>query len=480
MKLYNTLTNKKQEFAPQETGKVKMYSCGPTVYDYAHIGNLAAFIYADNLRRFLEYKGFEVRQIMNITDVGHLTEDDLGQADSGEDKMSKAAKREKKSPQDIADFYAKHFFDDVEKLNVKKSAYYPKATAHISQMIKIIETLIKKDLAYEKNGNVFYDVERFKGYGKLSGKKLDELKHGARLEDHPDKKHPWDFALWLRAPKEHILKWESPWSVGYPGWHIECSAMSMEYLGQTLDIHTGGEDHIFPHHENEIAQSEGATEKPFSLFWVHNRFLLVDGQKMSKSKGNFYTLKDILDKGYDPMAFRLLVLGSHYRSNLNFTWKALDQARTNLEKIQRFVEKIDEFAPASTKTAAKTEGLSKDYTDYLQRFESAMSDDLNTPLALSVLYEMITEVNKKMAEGEIWKPQIEKVKSVWEKMNSVFGLKFDMLRDPLPEEIKQLAISRKTARKNKQFHKADKIRDQIEEAGYSVEDTPEEQIIRKK
>jgi len=343
LKLYNTLTNKKEEFRPLEKGKVKMYSCGPTVYNYAHIGNLTAYTYADLLKRYLEYSGYEVRHIMNITDVGHLTEDDINQADSGEDKMLKAALREKKTPLEIADFYTEKFFEDAEKLNLEKASYYPRATVHIPQMIKIIGKLIEKDLAYEKNGNVFYDVEKFQDYGKLSKKKIEDLKSGARLEKHPDKKHPYDFALWLKAPKEHLLKWESPWSLGYPGWHIECSAMSMEYLGETLDIHTGGEDHVFPHHENEIAQSEGFSGKPFANFWFHNHFLLVDGGKMSKSKGNFYTLKDVLSKGYTAMDFRILVISSHYQSNINFTWDGIEQAKKNIEKIYRFIENLNKI-----------------------------------------------------------------------------------------------------------------------------------------
>lgn len=476
LKLYNTLTNQKEEFQPLEKGKVKMYTCGPTVYDYAHIGNFSAYIFADTLRRYLEYIGYEVRFVFNITDVGHLTEDDINQADTGEDKMIKASKREKKTPMEIAEFYTDAFFKDAEKLNLSKANYYPRATAHVDQMIKIIETLIEKGLAYEKNGNVFYDVDKFKDYGKLSNKKIDELKSGARLEEHPDKKNPYDFALWLKAPKEHILKWESPWSVGYPGWHIECTAMSMEYLGDTLDIHTGAEDNIFPHHENEIAQSEGATGKPFSRFWIHLRHLLVDGAKMSKSKGNFYVLKDVLDKDYDPMAFRLLILSSHHGTNINFTWESLNQAKANLEKISRFVESLESYSNNDVGAL----DLAPNLEDYQNRFESAMNDDLNSPLALSVFYELITEVNKKISEKKLGVEDAKKILNFWNKINKVLGLRIKSKKEAVPKEVQDLLDNRQKARNEKDFQKADELRDQIEKLGYSVEDTTNGQVTRKK
>lgn len=472
---YNTLSNQKEEFKPLETGKIKMYNCGPTVYDYAHIGNLDAYLFADVLRRYLEYKGYEVRQIMNITDVGHLTDDDVNQADSGEDKMLKASKREKKNPMDIADFYTNTFFEDLEKLNIKKAAYYPRATAHVPQMIKMIETLMEKGLAYEVNGNVFFDVEKFEGYGKLSNKKLEELKNGARLEDHPDKKHPYDFALWLKAPKEHLMKWESPWSVGYPGWHIECSAMSMQYLGETMDIHTGGEDHVFPHHENEIAQSEGTTGKPFSHFWMHVHFLLVDGQKMSKSKGNFYTLKDVLDRGYDSMVFRLLILGSHYRSNLNFIWPAMDQAQKNLEKIKRFVQNLEEIRDKNFDLQDRED---IDLSIYNKKFEEAMDDDLNTPLALSVLYQLISDINKDIADNRLDSTEARNTLSLWNNFNKILGLRLKNAAVQIPKEILELAQKREAARKNKDFALSDKLREEIFQKGYLIEDTSEGQKIR--
>lgn len=476
LKLYNTLTRSKEEFQPIHSGKVGFYACGPTVYDYAHIGNLKTFAFEDVFRRYLEYCGFEVRYIMNITDVGHLTADDVNQADSGEDKMLKAAIREKKTPEEIALFYADQFMKDIESLNFKKASYYPRATAHIPQMIKIISELIEKGLAYEVNGNVFYDVAKFQNYGKLSGKKLDELKAGARLEEHPDKKNPFDFALWLVAPEKHLLKWKSPWSLGYPGWHIECSAMSMEYLGETMDIHAGGEDHIFPHHENEIAQSEGATGKPFSNFWIHTRFLLVDGKKMSKSKGNFYVLKDVLEKGYLPMHFRLFSLSGHYRTQVNFTWKALGQARTNYQNISDWLMNIQSVVEKPLQVVDKK----VDFTYiFKKRFEDAMDDDLNTPLALAVIYELITETNKLIAENKLSSKTAKDILKFWEKINGVFGLTFEK-SEIIPAEIIDLAEERKIARENKDFGKSDKLRDKILDFGYVVEDLKENNYLVKK
>ena len=476
--LYNTLTNKKEVFTSQEKGKVKMYSCGPTVYDYAHIGNLTAYIYADLLRRYLEYSGFEVRQIMNITDVGHLTDDDINQADSGQDKMLKASLRENKNPIEIAKFYTQQFLKDAKKLNLEKASYYPRATAHVTQMIKLIETLIKKGLAYEKNGNVFFAVKKFKTYGKLSNKKITELIKACRLDEHPDKKECFDFVLWLKAPKKHLMQWDSPWGKGYPGWHIECSAMSMEYLGETLDLHTGGEDHIFPHHENEIAQSEGYTGKTFAHFWFHNRFLLVDGGKMSKSKKNFYTLKDILAKGYRAMDFRIFVLSSHYRSNINFTWQSMNQARTNLRKIERFIDKLNELNQAEVTQQTITATLF-DITPYQKRFEEAMEDDLNSPLALSVLYDLISAVNKKISNNKLTLGEIKNLLTFWKKINLVLGLQLKKRnhRKDIPQEVKNLLKKRKNARIEKNFEEADKFRAEIKKLGFTVEDTPKGQKI---
>jgi cysteinyl-tRNA synthetase len=440
-----------------------MYTCGPTVYDYIHIGNLRSFTTADILRRYLEYSGYEVRHIKNITDVGHLTADDIAQADTGEDKILKAALREKKSPEEIAKFYTDAFHRDEDAVNILRAHFFPKVTAHIPQMIQMIKTLIEKGNAYDVNGNVFFDVTSFANYGKLSGNTLEKLKVGARLEEHPDKKHPWDFALWLKADPKHILQWDSPWSRGYPGWHIECSAMSMEYLGDTMDIHTGGEDNVFPHHEAEIAQSECFSDKKFVNFWVHTRHLLVEGEKMSKSKGNFYRLRDILEKGFDPMHLRLLILSAHYRKNLDFSWRAMEQAKANFERIAGWKNKLKNLFRRPTSKKAKALDVRR-----LKLFESAMNDDINTPLALTRLYELITETNKKIKK--LSHKEAAEILATFEKMNKVFGLKFPEKETEIPDAVKKLADARLEARNNKDFAKADKLRKEIESKGWLIED----------
>ena len=466
LKLYNTLTKQKEEFKPIHAGKVSFYTCGPTVYDFIHIGNIRAYLMADTIRRYLEYLGLEVRHIKNITDVGHLTEDDIGQGDTGEDKITRKALEAKKTPEEFARFYEEKFKEDEKEMNILPAHYFPRASAHIPQMIKIISALIEKGFAYEKNGNVFFDVTKFPTYGRLSGNTLENLKVGARLEEHPDKKNPWDFALWLKAPKEHLLKWESPWSIGYPGWHIECSAMSMEYLGDTIDIHTGAEDNIFPHHEAEIAQSEAYSGKKFVNYWVHLRHLLVNGAKMSKSKGNFYTLKDIKEKGFSPAALRLCILSSHYRSSMNFTWESMDQANANLQKISVWIANLKNLA-GNTKDSSTEIDFSHIYK---KRFEEAMDDDLNTPLALAVLYELITETNKLLAENKLSAETAKNILNFWNKINKVLGLVIEKNTEEIPEEIKSLAEERKTARENKDFPKSDELRDKIEKLGYMIED----------
>jgi len=472
LRVYNTLSKNKEEFVPLNPGKVGMYTCGPTVYDYLHIGNIRAYMMADTVRRYLEYIGYEVRLIKNVTDVGHLTEDDIAQGDSGEDKLLKAASKEKKTPEEIARFYEDYFKQTEKEMGILPAHYFPRATAHIPQMIKIIQGLLEKGSAYEKNGNVFFDVTKFADYGKLSGNTLENLKVGARLEEHPDKKNPWDFALWLKAPKEHLLKWDSPWSLGYPGWHIECSAMSTEYLGNTLDIHTGGEDNIFPHHEAEIAQTESHTGQKFVNYWLHVRHLLVDGTKMSKSKGNFYKLDDVKEKGYAPMDLRLLFLSSHYRSQLNFTWDALEQARKNFQKINDFILNLEAISSRNISVPAIW-----DNKKYIEKFESAMDDDLNTPLALSTLYELISEANSLMANEQLSGESAKSILALWKKWNSVFGFVLSGQAE-IPQEIKDLVQKREDARKGKDFKKSDDLRAIIEKKGYIIEDTKDGTTIK--
>ncbi|MDP3957401.1 MAG: cysteine--tRNA ligase [bacterium] len=469
IKLYNTLTKKKEAFEPLHPGKVGMYVCGPTVYDYIHIGNIRAYVFADTLRRVLEEASYEVRMIKNITDVGHLTADAIGQGDSGEDKIEKKARAEKKTPEEITHFYEEYFLRMEKALNIFPAHYFPRATAHIKQMIKLIEELIARNHAYAINGNVFLDVTSFPDYGKLSGNTLANLKVGARLEEHPDKKHPWDFALWLKAPKGHLMHWPSPWSEGYPGWHIECSAMSMEYLGDTLDIHTGGEDNIFPHHEAEIVQSEGVTGKPFVRYFLHTRHMLVNGEKMSKSKGNFYTLEDILERGFTPMDFRMLLIGAHYRSQMNFTWEALEQAKKNKEAFYGITERLNSVESKYNKPTAF------DGAKYLKRFRDAMQDDLNTPEALTAALELIRKINTLLDQKE--SINVTVLGLVFEKIFFLFGLTSEKVI--IPEDVEELAKKRETARQAKDFAESDRLRDLIEKRGYKAEDVPSGYRLKK-
>lgn len=460
LKFYNTLTKEKEIFRPLRKDIVTMYNCGPTVYFYIHIGNARAFVFADLLRRYLEYKGYKVKQVMNITDVGHMTVDSVADG-RGEDKMEVTARKERKTPWEIADFYTKAFIEDVKTLNLKEPYKRPKATEHVKEMIILIKKLIKKGYAYEKNGNVFFEIAKFNEYGKLSGNTLDKLKVGARLEKHPDKKDPRDFALWLHNPK-HVMQWDSPWGKGYPGWHIECSAMSMKYLGETIDIHTGGEDNIFPHHECEIAQSEGATGKQFVKYWIHTRHLMVNGEKMSKSKGNFYTLRDLLEKGYNPMAIRYLLLSAHYRTKLNFTEEGIKKAEETLRKIKDFIERAKKG-----KDGKKMEKL---VVKLRRDFEKAMDDDLNISEALAVMFEFIREANK-IGAGP-------KSASVLLELDAVLGLKLGETDEwkSLKEakgELRELLLKREQLRRQEKWEDADKIRDLLRKRGYEIEDTKE-------
>lgn len=472
MQVYNTLTKQKEEFVPLYTGKVGMYVCGPTVYDYIHIGNIRAYTFADTLRRVLEDIGYEVRMIKNITDVGHLTADDIAQGDSGEDKVAKKAAKEHKTPEEIARFYEEYALQTEKSINIEPAHYFPRATAHVKQMIALIEELITKGHAYEKNGNVFLDVTTFPDYGKLSGNTLANLEVGARLEEHPDKKNPWDFALWLKAPVGHLMHWPSPWSEGYPGWHIECSAMSMEYLGDTFDIHTGGEDNIFPHHEAEIVQSEGVTGKPFVKYWLHTRHMMVDGAKMSKSKGNFYVLEDLIAKGYTPMDFRMLLNSAHYRSQMNFTWESLEQARKNKEAIFAIVKRIEtliELHSDTDKDISKIFTHPKDMygTEALEKIRSAMQDDLNTPQALATTLELVKKINFALDTNEL--VNAISLKETFERIFFLFGLAEE--NQVIPEEIHALARARDVARDQREFAESDRLRDEIASKGYKVEDT---------
>ncbi len=447
LKLFNYLTRKKEPFKPLRPKRAGLYTCGPTVYDYAHIGNLRTYVFEDILRRTLEYSGLEVRQVMNVTDV--------------DDKIIKAAKAAKKTIFEFVKPYEKAFFEDLKKLNIKPAAEYPKATGHIKEMISLIRKLIANGLAYEAGGSIYFDISKFKKYGKLSGLKFRELKSGMRVDlDEYGKETAEDFALW-KAAKPGEPAWDAPFGKGRPGWHIECSAMSMKYLGKTFDIHSGGVDLIFPHHENEIAQSEGATGKKFVNFFIEGEHLLVNGKKMSKSLGNFFTLRDIEGRGFDPLAFRYLILTAHYRSKLNFTWKSLEAAQNALEKLRKAVLSLEKNKrPANRKI----------FGQYRRKFENFTGSDLNTPEALALLWEVIR--SDKLNDQTKYRLITD--------FDNILGLNLSKIkRKNAPQEILKLTGEREKYRKEKNFTKADELRKKIEKSGWLVEDTPEGPKIRR-
>jgi len=384
--LYNSLTKQKELFAPIDNNEVKLYTCGMTVYDYAHIGHGRKYVMDDILRRTLEFNGFKVNHVQNVTDVGHLVSD----ADEGEDKLEKGAKKQNTTVWEVAEFFTNNFYDSMDKLNIERPTTICKATDHIDAQIELIEKLFANGYAYDTEEAVYFDVSKFADYGKLFGQQISEKRVGVREQVKTDenKRNAQDFALWFKRIgnyKDHIMHWDSPWGDGFPGWHIECSAMSMKYLGEQIDIHTGGEDHLSIHHPNEIAQSECATgKKPFSKFWVHHAFLMVDGTKMSKSLGNYYTVQDVLDKGFDPLALRYLYLGAHYKKPMNFTWASLESASKGLNNLKLKVKSLK----TSERTVLSEEKDNK-IQMYQERFNQAINDDLNTSKAMAVLFEML-------------------------------------------------------------------------------------------
>lgn len=466
LKVYNALNREKEEFKPLETGKVGMYVCGPTVYDHCHLGHGRGYVAMDIIRRYLEYSGYEVRFIMNYTDVGHLVDN----AEIGEDKIQLKSKREKIDPMEIVEIYIQSAKEDFQELNIKPANFFPRPTQYISQIIKFIEKLIEKGFAYEKNGSVYFSVDKFPAYGKLSGKKPEELISGARVKVNPDKINPLDFALWIKAPKEHLLKWKSPWcEKGYPGWHIECSVMSCDLLGQnTFDIHGGGNENAFPHNENEIAQSEAFLGKPMTNYWLLWNMVNVDNKKMGKSLGNFTTIKEALDN-YSGAVIRLWIISSHYRSVIQYNKKSLLQAETNLNKIATWLENLKNNRHPINSFALI------DLTTYQDNFKKAMDDDFNTPLALSNLYELINETNRK----PISQNDAKAILALWEKWNKVFGLIIKKEEEPIPLEVIELFNERKIARDNGDYITSDRLRDLINRYGYEVEDSPEKQVLKK-
>lgn len=465
MKLYNTLTRRKEEFVPVKEGVASIYSCGPTVYQHAHIGNMRAYVFMDILRRVLRYNGYKLKHVMNITDVGHLVSD----ADEGEDKMVKTARQAQKSPWEIAEYYTGIFMSDIAELNIEKPEYIPKATEHINEMIEFVKALVDRGYGYETSDGIYFDVMKFKGYGKLSGLDLEGQIAGARIGVNEEKKHPADFALWKKAPKEHIMQWPSPWGMGYPGWHIECSAMGRKYLGDEFDIHTGGVDHIPVHHENEIAQSEALLGKPAVRCWLHGEFLLVDNGKMSKSLGNTYTVTDLKEKGFSPLAFRYMCLNANYRSKLNFTWEGIKAAQVALERLLESVS-AHKNAPEGVKAdPALIESFERDFSE-------AVNDDLNIPRALGVVWNIARHETKSRDFYELLL-----------KMDEILGLDFAKAGEKrssdeqaLDPEIEMLINQRQQARKEKNWKLADEIRDKLKSMGIHLEDTPQGvKIIRK-
>lgn len=465
---YNTASHTKDKFVPLNPKEVTMYTCGPTVYRYVHIGNLRTWLMSDLIRRILEFNGYKVKQVMNITDVGHMAEDDSLTITPGEDKVLSAAAAEKKTPEEIAAFYTADFMDALGQMNIQRAFMYPKATDHIPQMLTLIETLESKGLAYSKDGAVFYDVSAFPNYGHLSGHALEDLKAGiSRVEIDETKNDPNDFLLWRTAGEHRLVKWESKWGPGFPGWHIECSAMSMQYLGEELDIHTGGEDLVFPHHEGEIAQSEGATGKQFARYWMHGAHLLAEGRKMARSVGNVLRLTDLKEQGIEPLAFRLLCLGIYYRGHMNVTWDSLKAAQGSLERLRR-------YAAEWNGDQVTVDMPNKPLMEYRNRFETLINDDLSFPQVIPMIWEM--------AKSDL--PPSAKALLLQE-WDSVLGLRLSEATAPvaaaqtLTDEQQSLFDQRAAARTAKDWAASDRLRDQLAGLGITVKDTKDGQTWTK-
>ena len=457
MRVYNTLTKKVEDFIPFEEGKVRMYTCGPTVYDYAHIGNLRTYIFEDILEKSLKYVGYEVYRVMNITDVGHLTSD----GDTGEDKMAKGALRAGKTVKETAEYYTEAFFKDCEKLNISKPAVVSPASEHIDMYIKMITKLLDEGFAYESNGNIYFDISKAKDYYRLSGKNPEDLLVGARdsVEEDLSKKNPADFALWFTTSKfqNQEMKWDSPWGVGYPGWHIECSGISGKYLGEYLDIHCGGVDNIFPHHTNEIAQSEAYFGHKWCNYWMHGEYLNDATGKMSKSKGEFLTVSLLEEKGYDPLAYRYYCLGSHYRNPLTFTWEGLDGAANAYKKLKSKIKQLD-----------RTPDLNENKTDaYQVRFKEAIKNDLNTSTMMTLVYDVLKDEDLS---------DFSKL-YLMDNFDKVLGLNLieeeAEVDEDLEKEIQAKIEERNQAKKDKDYAKADQIRNELLEKGIKLIDSRE-------
>lgn len=460
MRIYNTLTQQKEEFIPIEENKVSMYVCGPTVYNYIHIGNARPAIFFDVVRRYFEYKGYEVNYVSNFTDV--------------DDKIIKKAIEEGVHSKEISERYIDEFQTDMDTLNVLEASHQPKATEEIDGMIDMIKILIEKDHAYERNGTVYFKTRSYEEYGKLSKKKIDDLESGARIAVSEEKDDPLDFVLW-KPKKEGEPYWTSPWGNGRPGWHIECSVMSSKYLGEQIDIHGGGEDLIFPHHENEIAQSEAATGKPFAKYWMHNAFINIDNKKMSKSKGNFFTVRDISEE-YPGQVIRFFMLNAHYRSPLNFSRDLIEVAENSLTRIITSVEQLDHLLKSdglkNKKPSDKEVILLKEVDSLEEKFELAMDDDFNTADAIAAIFELVRLANVN-CNSESSRKFIETIGHKIINLCDILGIQTETDEEILPEEIEKLIEDRQSARKNRDFSKADQIRDMLLDKGIVLEDTRE-------
>ncbi|MBR5609190.1 MAG: cysteine--tRNA ligase [Elusimicrobiaceae bacterium] len=465
MQLYNSESRQKVEFAPLNSAQVTMYCCGPTVYNFAHIGNMRTYIFEDLLGRTIRLR-YPLKHVMNVTDVGHLVSD----ADDGEDKMELGAAREGKSAWDIAKFYETKFFEDYDALHCTRPTVISRATEHIQEMIALVKTLEEKGFTYRTSDGIYYDTSKFARYDALVGRsRLEGLKGGARVEMSDEKKNPTDFALWKFSPKDkqRQMEWDSPWGVGFPGWHVECSAMAMKYLGNTIDIHCGGIDHVSVHHTNEIAQSEAATGQKYVNYWVHGEFLVLRAGKMSKSGGTFVTLQTLRDKGYDPLDYRYLCLTAHYRTQLEFTYESLDSARKSLQTLRKEAVKAAE-------TAQRQQGLITDrLNETKNKFQAAMEDDLNAPKALAIVWETVRGAELNAAEKVEFLKFADGVLSL-----DLFRVE-EIKEEALPAEVEELLQARAAARAAKDYKKSDELRDALRAAGYAVKDTPQGQQVEK-
>jgi len=459
LKVYNTLTRKKEEFVPREEGYIYMYVCGPTVYGPIHIGNARTFMAFDIVYRYLKWKGYKVKYVQNLTDVGHLT-------DVGEDKIIKGAKEHGMEVIPFTDLMIKNYFEDLKSLNILKPDLSPRASEHIQDMIDVIKILIKEGYAYETKGYVYYDISKFKDYGKLS-KQNPEFLEKQRKEIHGDKRHEGDFVLWFSAPEDYPLKWNSPWSVGFPGWHIECSTMSAKYLGLPLDIHGGGKDLVFPHHEDEIAQAEASTGKKFCNYWMHGEFILINGEKMAKSLGNIISARDAVKK-YGGKAVRYFLMSSHYKTEINFTEKSMKKAQKTVNKMVDFIDRIQEVDIKGE----YNEKLKNKMDETREKFEVSMDDDFNMPDALSSIHKLVNETNKAVEKKKISKENIDEIYKTMMNFDKVLGI-LEHEKEKITKEQEGKIRKREEARKKGDFETADKLRKELRKDGIILEDTPE-------